>query len=119
MSLVMYTKIDITLEPKLAKSPYNFNSSIIALFYAIQFVGYLVVSPYCYKLLQRFNGTLCTLVCFYLLGISSLMLGPSDFLQKVFPVPDTIALVIPGLFLTGMTNSFTSIGTYHEMQMPY
>jgi DNA-binding transcriptional regulator LsrR (DeoR family) len=27
--------------------------------------------------------------------------------------------VIPGLFLTGLETSFTTIGTYHEMQMPF
>jgi hypothetical protein len=47
------------------------------------------------------------------------MMGPSSILEKVFPVPDTIALVIPGLFLTGLATSFTTIGTYHEMQMPF
>jgi MFS family permease len=119
MGLIIWTKIDTTLEPKLDRKPYDFNPSIIALFYTIQFIGYLIVSPYCHKLLQIFNGTLCTLVCFYLLGIASLMAGPSYVLENVFPVPDTIALVIPGLILTGLATSFTTIGTYHEMQMPY
>lgn len=95
MGLVFWTKIDTTLEPKLDRNPYEFNPSIIALFYTIQFIGYLVVSPYCHKLLQIFNGTLLTLVCFYLLSIASLMMGPSSILEKVFPVPDTIALVNP------------------------
>jgi hypothetical protein len=91
----------------------------MALFYTIQFIGYLVVSPYCHKLLQIFNGTLCTLVCFYLLSIASLLMGPSSILEQVFPVPETIALVIPGLFLTSLATSFTTIGTYNEMQMPF
>ncbi len=47
------------------------------------------------------------------------MAGPSDILEKIMPMPDTIGLVIPGLFLTGMATSFTTIGTYHEMQVPY
>ena len=47
------------------------------------------------------------------------MAGPSDILTKIMPFPDTIGLVIPGLFLTGMATSFTTIGTYHEMQVPY
>jgi MFS family permease len=119
MGDIFWTKIDTTLEPKLDRKPYDFNPSIIALFYTIQFIGYLVVSPYCHKLLQIFDGTLCTLVCFYLLGLASLMLGPSQILDSVFPVPDTIGLVIPGLFLTGLASSFTTIGTYHLMKMPY
>jgi MFS family permease len=45
--------------------------------------------------------------------------GPSSILEQDFPVPETIALVIPGLFLTGLATSFTTIGTYHEMQMPF
>jgi hypothetical protein len=73
----MWTKIDTTLEPKLSAKPFEYNPSIIALFYTIQFVGYLLISPYCHRFLELFNGTLLTLICFYLLSIASLLIGPS------------------------------------------
>ena len=54
-----------------------------------------------------------------MIGVASLMSGPSDIMQKIMPFPDTIDLVIPGLFLTGFATAFTTIGTYHEMKQPY
>lgn len=50
-----------------------------------------------------------------MIGVASLLAGPSDILQKIMPLPDTIGLVIPGLFFTGLATAFTTIGTYHEM----
>ncbi len=113
MGLITWTKIDTTLEPKLAKDPFSFNPSIIALFYTIQFIGFMILSPYCHKLQEMYNGTLLTVLCFYLISVASLLAGPSYVLESF--LPDTIGLIIPGLFLTGFATAFTTVGTYAEM----
>lgn len=116
LGLVLWTKIDTTLEPKL-RTDFSYTPSIVALFYTIQFIGYLIVSPFCHKFLERYDGTLLTVLSFYLIGIASFLIGPSDLFKSF--LPNTIGLIIPGLFLTGLATSFTTIGTYQEMYLPF
>jgi MFS family permease len=113
---VLWTKIDTTLEPKL-REDFGYSPSIVSLFYTIQFVGYLIVSPFCHKILQRYNGTLLTVLSFYIIGIASFMIGPSYLLEEY--LPNDIFIMISGLFLTGLATSFTTIGTYQEMYQPF
>ena len=114
LGLVLWTKIDTTLEYKL-RTDFQYSPSIIALFYTIQFLGYLLVSPFCHKFLERFNGTLLTVLSFYVIGIASFLIGPSDIMN----MPNSIYLIVSGLFITGLATSFTTIGTFQEMYLPF
>ena len=116
LGLVLWTKIDTTLEPKL-RNDFGYSPSIISLFYTIQFIGYLILSPFCHKLLQIFDGTVLTIISFYLIALSSFLIGPS-YLFNSF-MPNSIYLIIPGLFLTGIGTVFTTIATYQEMYIPF
>lgn len=116
MGLILWTKIDTTLEVKL-RVDFGYSPSIVALFYTIQFIGFLCISPFCHWFLTKYNGTLLTVLSFYLIGIASLLTGPSEILASY--MPNSIALILPGLFLTGLGTSFTTIGTYQEMYAPF
>jgi hypothetical protein len=113
---MLWTKIDTTLEPKL-RSEYNYSPPIVALFYTLQFVGYLAVSPFCHVFLKKFDGTLITCISFCMIGISCFLIGPSYLMRSI--LPDKIGIMIPGLLITGLFTSFTTIGTYQEMQLPF
>ena len=112
LGLVLWTKIDTTLEPKL-REDFGYSPSIVSLFYTIQFVGYLILSPFCHKILERFDGTLLTFLAFVVIGLSSFLIGPSELLGSI--MPNSIQIMIPGLFLTGIATNFTTISTYGEM----
>lgn len=112
----MWTKIDTTLEYKL-RTDFNYSPPIVALFYTIQFVGYLLISPFCHKFLDKYDGTLLTVLSFYVIGLASFLIGPSDFFKEY--LPNYISIMIGGLFLTGLATSFTTIGTYQEMYLPF
>jgi MFS family permease len=116
MGLLLWTKIDTTLEPKL-REDFGYSPSIVSLFYTIQIVGYLIVSPFCHKILEKYDGTLMTVLSFFVLGIASFLIGPSYLLANY--LPNSISVMIPGLFLTGLVTSFTTIGTYGEMYEPF
>lgn len=109
LGLILWTKIDTTLEPKL-RNDFGYNPSIVALFYTIQFIGYLLLSPYAHKILEHYDGTLLTVLSFYAIGLASFLVGPSWLFDSF--LPNSIALIIPGLFITGMATVFTTIGTY-------
>jgi len=52
-----------------------------------------------------------------MIGISCFLIGPSYLLRSI--LPDKIGIMIPGLLITGLFTSFTTIGTYQEMQLPF
>ena len=118
LGLVLWTKIDTTLEPKL-REDFGYSASIVSLFYTIQFVGYLVLSPFCHKILEKADGTLLTFLAFVVIGLSSFLIGPSELLAEFMTIPNSIYLIIPGLFLTGIATNFTTISTYGEMYEPF
>jgi hypothetical protein len=97
------------LEYKL-REDFNYPPSIVAIFYTIQFIGYLCISPFCHRFLEKYNGTLLTLLSCYVIGFSSFLIGPSDLFKEW--LPNDIKIMIAGLLFTGLATSFTTIGTY-------
>ena len=114
--LICWTKIDTTLEPKLRKD-FDFSPSIVALFYTIQFFGYLALSPFAHKILDKYDGTILTIISFYVIGLSCFLVGPSELMSSF--IPNSIGVMIPGLIFTGFATVFTTIATYQEMQIPF
>jgi hypothetical protein len=52
-----------------------------------------------------------------MIAFASFLIGPS-YLFSSF-MTDTIGWIIPGLLITGLFTSFTTIGTYHEIYLPF
>ncbi len=80
-------------------------------------MGYLAVSPFCHKFLEKYDGTLLCVISFYMISIGSFLGGPS-WLCRSF-LDDSLPWIISGLLLTGLFTSFTTIGTYNEMYLPF
>ena len=112
--MMLWTKIDTTMADKLYDD-FDFSPELCALFYTIQFIGFLCVSPFCHKIMHHVDNTLLISVSQILQGVASLLIGPSHLLG----LPNSLAVIVSGLFLTGIANTFTTISTYKEMHDPY
>lgn len=76
-----------------------------------------MVSPFCHKFLEKYDGTALCVISFYMISVASFLSGPS-WLCRSF-MDDSLSYIISGLLVTGLFTSFTTIGTYNEMYLPF
>ena len=114
--MMMWTKIDTTMADKLQQD-FDFSPELCALAYAIQFVGFLSISPFCHKIMQKVDNTLLISISQIVQGVASFLIGPSQIMDSF--LPNSLGVIFSGLFLTGLANTFTTISTYKEMHDPF
>ena len=116
LSLTLWTFIDTTLADKL-QGDFGINSEIVSLIYAIQMAGFLVTSLLVHRAMTSYNPTLVIAIAFLIQTVATVLTGPSYLLQSF--LPNTLPVIISGLLLMGLADSFTSIGAYTEMHDPF
>ncbi len=120
LCLNLWTYLDTTLAYKLEQD-FKLSSNIISIIYSFQMLGFLPTSFLVPKLIHSIGierHHLFTLLVgggFLLQGLGTFLIGPS----ALFSLPNTLKVIIAGLLLTGVGGTFTSIGSYQEMQMGY
>ena len=77
--------------------------------------GFLITCLKVHKSVE--NMTSVIIICFIIQALGTLMIGPSYLLRRI--IPDSLIVIVIGLFLIGLAGSYTSIGAYTEMYEPY
>lgn len=67
--------------------------------------------------MHSFDNTLLVSLSQIFQGVASFLIGPSHLLS--FILPDKWGIIMGGLILTGLANTFTTIATYQEMYEPF
>lgn len=116
LNLSLWTFIDTTLADKL-QDDFSVTSEIVSIIYAIQMGGFLVTSLFVHKALDQYVGTLIIIIAFIVQALATWLIGPSYLLGAIFP--NSLGVIIPGLLLTGLAGSFSSIAAYSEMHDPF
>jgi hypothetical protein len=77
--------------------------------------GFLLTCLLVHKSVE--NMTQMIVINFLIQALGTLMIGPSHLLRGL--IPDSITMIVLGLFFIGLAGSFTSIGAYTEMYEPF